>query len=153
VRRAGFCYRNFFEKFLKRYGILTPHTHPVSLHEVYWQQNWNGEPHEGVAYILQTVDMDPTQWQLGHTKIFIRSPESLFMLEEMRERVYDEYARKIQRAYRKWKSRKVFMDMRRMGTSPYSVIILTVQRQRWCWTRRSENDSHSTETFWAITLI
>jgi myosin-1 len=61
--------------------------------------------------------MDPSQWQLGQSKIFIRSPESLFMLEEMRERVYDDYARKIQRAYRRWKAQKYFLDLRRAASA------------------------------------
>jgi len=61
---------------------------------------------------MQTVDMDPKQWQLGSSKIFIKAPESLFLLEEMRDRKFHSFAKKIQKAYRKWKSRKYFIEMR-----------------------------------------
>ncbi|KAI8848913.1 P-loop containing nucleoside triphosphate hydrolase protein [Chytridium lagenaria] len=66
--KAGFCYRNFFEKFLKRFAILTKET---------WPQ-WNGRPHDGIKHIMQSVDMDSKEWQLGQNKVFIKSPESLF---------------------------------------------------------------------------
>ncbi len=33
---------------------------------------------------------------MGRTKIFIKNPESLFLLEELRERKFDGYARIIQ---------------------------------------------------------
>lgn len=51
--------------------------------------------------------MEKSQWQLGRTKIFIKAPESLFLLEELRERKFDSYARVIQRAYRRYKSQQV----------------------------------------------
>lgn len=57
--------------------------------------------------------MDSKEWQLGNTKVFIKSPESLFLLEEQRDRRYHGYAVLIQRAYRRYKSRKYFLDMRK----------------------------------------
>ena len=38
---------------------------------------------------MKAVSMDPQQWQKGKTKIFIKAPESLFLLEETRERKFD----------------------------------------------------------------
>jgi myosin-1 len=103
VRRAGFCYRNTFEKFLKRFAILTKETFP----------RWNGRPQDGVSVIMESVSMDPKEWQLGAQKVFIKSPESLFLLEESRDRKYHHFAKVIQRAYRRWKSRKYFLEMRK----------------------------------------
>ncbi|KAL7980312.1 hypothetical protein Chor_014641 [Crotalus horridus] len=85
-----------------RYAILTPETWP----------SWKGEERQGVLYLLQSVNMDPDQYQLGRTKIFIKAPESLFLLEEMRERKYDGYARAIQKAWRKHIARKKYVQMR-----------------------------------------
>ena len=62
---------------------------------------------------METVNMDPKEWQLGTQKVFIKSPESLFLLEESRDRKYHTYAKVIQRAYRRWKSRKYFLEMRK----------------------------------------
>ena len=64
---------------------------------------------------MNTVDMDPKEWQLGATKVFIKSPESLLLLEESRDRKYEKYARIIQTAYRQYKSRKYFIDIRAHG--------------------------------------
>ncbi|XP_031432344.1 myosin IEb [Clupea harengus] len=91
VRRAGFAFRRPFKKFLQRYAILTKET---------WPQ-WKGEEKKGVLHLLSSVNMDSDQYQLGKAKIFVKAPESLFLLEEMRERKYNGYARVIQKAWRK----------------------------------------------------
>ena len=57
---------------------------------------------------MNSVNMEADQWQLGKTKVFIKNPESLFLLEEVRERKFDTYARKIQTAYRKWKAQQYY---------------------------------------------
>ncbi|XP_072837845.2 unconventional myosin-Ie [Pogona vitticeps] len=102
VRRAGYAYRRVFRKFLERYAILTKATWP----------SWKGDEKQGVLHLLHSVNMDPDQYQLGKTKIFIKAPESLFLLEEMRERKYDGYARTIQKAWRKYVARKKYVQMR-----------------------------------------
>ncbi|NXF11878.1 MYO1E protein, partial [Smithornis capensis] len=102
VRRAGYAYRRVFKKFLQRYAILTKATWP----------SWRGEEKQGVLHLLQSVNMDPDQYQLGKSKVFIKAPESLFLLEEMRERKYDGYARAIQKAWRKYAARKKYVQMR-----------------------------------------
>uniref|UniRef100_A0A8V0ZRZ9 Myosin IE n=1 Tax=Gallus gallus TaxID=9031 RepID=A0A8V0ZRZ9_CHICK len=102
VRRAGYAYRRVFKKFLQRYAILTKATWP----------SWKGDEKQGVLHLLQSVNMDPDQYQLGKSKVFIKAPESLFLLEEMRERKYDGYARAIQKAWRKYAARKKYVQMR-----------------------------------------
>uniref|UniRef100_A0A8C1XK87 Osteoclast-stimulating factor 1 n=1 Tax=Cyprinus carpio TaxID=7962 RepID=A0A8C1XK87_CYPCA len=102
VRRAGYAYRRFFRKFLNRYAILTKESWPT----------WRGDERQGVMHLLRSVNMDQDQYQLGHTKIFIKAPESLFLLEETRERKFDGYARAIQTAWRKYCGRKKYVQMR-----------------------------------------
>ncbi|XP_076172259.1 unconventional myosin-Ie isoform X2 [Ptiloglossa arizonensis] len=96
VRRAGFAYRTAFSKFLQRYAILTKETWP----------HWNGDEKEGVKWLLGSLHIDRSQYQLGRTKLFIKVPESLFMLEEARDRKYNKYARVIQKAFKKYFTRK-----------------------------------------------
>ncbi|KAJ3593607.1 hypothetical protein NHX12_005941 [Muraenolepis orangiensis] len=102
VRRAGYAYRRVFKKFLNRYAILTKESWPT----------WRGDEKKGVLHLLQAVHMDQDQYQLGRTKIFIKAPESLFLLEETRERKFDGYARTIQKAWRKYMARKKYVQMR-----------------------------------------
>ncbi|XP_056134061.1 unconventional myosin-Ie isoform X2 [Lampris incognitus] len=102
VRRAGYAYRRIFRKFLNRYAILTKESWPA----------WRGDEKQGVLHLLRSVNMDQDQFQLGRTKIFIKAPESLFLLEETRERKFDGYARAIQKAWRKYVARKKYVQMR-----------------------------------------
>ncbi|XP_060788496.1 unconventional myosin-If isoform X2 [Neoarius graeffei] len=102
VRRAGFAYRRVFQKFLQRYAILTPETFP----------HWRGGEQQGVLHLLRSVNMDNDQYQMGRTKIFVKNPESLFLLEEMRERKFDTFARTIQKAWRKYIARRKYEQMR-----------------------------------------
>ncbi|KAK7158029.1 hypothetical protein R3I93_009279 [Phoxinus phoxinus] len=102
VRRAGYAFRRAFKKFLHRYAILTKET---------WPQ-WRGDEKQGVLHLLKSVNMDSDQYQLGKTKIFIKAPESLFLLEEMRERKYNGYARVIQQAWRKHIAVRKYVRMR-----------------------------------------
>uniref|UniRef100_A0A3B3SIM4 Osteoclast-stimulating factor 1 n=1 Tax=Paramormyrops kingsleyae TaxID=1676925 RepID=A0A3B3SIM4_9TELE len=102
VRRAGYAFRRIFSKFLQRYAILTKETWP----------KWRGDEKQGVLHLLRSVNMDQDQYQLGKAKIFIKAPESLFLLEEMRERKYNGYARVIQKAWRKHVAVRKYVRMR-----------------------------------------
>ncbi|XP_064474896.1 unconventional myosin-Ie-like [Ornithodoros turicata] len=105
VRRAGFAYRRAFDKFLHRYAVLTKETFP----------RWTGHPEKGILHILKSVHMDSDQYQLGKTKVFVKAPESLFLLEEMRERRYDQHARVIQKAFRKYFARRQYMRLKQQA--------------------------------------
>ncbi|CAI5438217.1 unnamed protein product [Caenorhabditis angaria] len=96
VRRAGYAFRRAFDKFANRYAIISEKTWP----------NYNGDPQRACEIICDTVHIDKTQYQMGRSKIFIKNPESLFLLEETRERKYDSFARVIQKAWRQFSARK-----------------------------------------------
>lgn len=66
VRRAGFAYRREFSKFMQRYGVISKQT-----------RKWTGPVSQGIKIIMDAVSMDPEQWQMGKTKIFIKAPESV----------------------------------------------------------------------------
>ncbi|KAK6624584.1 hypothetical protein RUM44_011443 [Polyplax serrata] len=90
MRRAGFAYRRPFGKFLYRYGILMKGT------------GWQGDEKSGVEMIMKKLNVHLGLYELGLTKVFIKAPETLFMLEEQRERKYNYYARVIQKAFKKY---------------------------------------------------
>ncbi|XP_056409188.1 unconventional myosin-Ie-like [Hyla sarda] len=117
VRRAGYAYRRVFKKFLNRYAILTRETWP----------EWRGDEKKGVLHLLQSVNMDSDQYQLGRTKVFIKAPESLFLLEEMRERKYDSYARVIQKAWRKHTAVRKYIRMREEACT---IVLNKKERRR-----------------------
>ncbi|XP_015258865.1 PREDICTED: unconventional myosin-Ie-like [Cyprinodon variegatus] len=117
VRRAGYAYRRVFNKFLHRYAILTKETWP----------EWRGEQRQGVLHLLHSVHMDQDQFQLGKAKVFIKAPESLFLLEEMRERKYNGYARVIQKAWRKHIAVRKYVKMREEASD---VLLNKKERRR-----------------------
>ncbi|KAM4690360.1 unconventional myosin-Ie-like [Rhinophrynus dorsalis] len=117
VRRAGYAYRRIFQKFLNRYAILTRETWP----------EWRGDQKKGVLHLLKSVNMDSDQYQLGKSKVFIKAPESLFLLEEMRERKYDGFARVIQKAWRKHTAVRKYIRMREEASS---IVLNKKERRR-----------------------
>ena len=66
VRRAGFAYRREFAKFIQRYGIVCKET-----------KLWTGPVDKGIKLIMNSVNMESDQWQMGKTKVFIKAPESV----------------------------------------------------------------------------
>lgn len=146
------------------YAILTPETWP----------SWRGDERQGVQHLLRSVNMDPDQYQMGRSKVFVKNPESvggpalllvpppqgdaacgraslratpgrvwgadvrekgcgtgagwplagrahppcpsqLFLLEEMRERKFDGFARVIQKAWRRHVAIRKYEQMREEG--------------------------------------
>ncbi|KAH9577346.1 Myosin head [Trypanosoma melophagium] len=99
VRRAGYSYRQYFDKFLKRFMYISPKTFP---------RPFRGSDMDACAAILQYVsDILPQgSWQLGQHKVFIRHPQHLFALEDLRENALDNVVYKIQRAWHRYQRNK-----------------------------------------------
>ncbi|PWN49158.1 myosin 1 [Violaceomyces palustris] len=96
VRRAGFAYRNTFEKMVERFYLLSPNTSYAG------EYTWQGDARSGCERILIDTGIAREEWQLGVTKAFIKNPETLFALETMRDRYWHNMAMRIQRAYRNY---------------------------------------------------
>ncbi|XP_076094542.1 unconventional myosin-Id-like isoform X1 [Mytilus galloprovincialis] len=76
VRRAGFAYRAPYSRFLQRYKCLTSHTWPT----------FRGNEIDGVKTIIRTLNYE-NDVAYGKSKVFIRSPQTLFQLEEARDKM------------------------------------------------------------------
>ncbi|EKM61602.1 uncharacterized protein PHACADRAFT_248292 [Phanerochaete carnosa HHB-10118-sp] len=96
VRRAGFAYRNTFEKIVERFYLLSPATSYAG------EYTWQGDAKSGCERILTDTGIAREEWQMGVTKAFIKSPETLFALETMRDRYWHNMAGRIQRAWRNY---------------------------------------------------
>ncbi|KAG8452470.1 hypothetical protein GDO86_004309 [Hymenochirus boettgeri] len=103
VRRAGFAYRQLYKPFLDRYKMICKMTWP----------RWEGEARDGVSKIIAEIGIPSEEAALGHTKIFIRTPSTLFDLEERRRHRLDELATIIQKIYRGWQCRIQYLNMRK----------------------------------------
>lgn len=100
VRRAGFAYRNSFEKMIERFYLLSPSTSYAG------DYIWQGDARSGCAQMLTDTGIAKDEWQLGITKAFIKNPETLFALETMRDKYWHNMASKIQRSWRAYLRRR-----------------------------------------------
>lgn len=103
VRRAGYAFRQAYKPFLERYRLLSRSTWP----------RWNGEDREGVEKVLGSLILSSEELAYGRTKIFIRSPKTLFYLEEQRRLRLQQLATLIQKVYRGWRCRTHYQQMRK----------------------------------------
>jgi myosin-1 len=96
IRRAGFAYRQTFEKFVERFYLLSPKTSYAG------DYTWTGDYLSGTKQILRDTNIPAEEYQMGTTKAFIKTPETLFALETMRDRYWHNMAIRIQRAWRNY---------------------------------------------------
>ncbi|KAF6120503.1 myosin IA [Phyllostomus discolor] len=103
VRRAGYAFRQVYGPFLERFRLLSRSTWP----------RWNGGDREGVEKILGELSVSSKEVTFGKTKIFIKSPKTLFYLEEQRRLRIQQLATLIQKMYRGWRCRTHYQQMRK----------------------------------------
>ena len=96
IRRAGFAYRQTFDKFVERFYLLSPKTSYAG------DYTWTGDSLSGTKQILKDTSIPTEEYQMGVTKAFIKTPETLFALEHMRDRYWHNMAIRIQRAWRNY---------------------------------------------------
>jgi myosin-1 len=96
IRRAGFAYRQTFDKFVERFYLLSPKCSYAG------EYTWTGDAKSGVKQILKDTSIPAEEWQMGVSKAFIKTPETLFALETMRDRYWHNMAIRIQRAWRNY---------------------------------------------------
>ena len=100
IRRAGYAYRETYEKLFYRFRVCCPETWP----------KWSGGFDSGAEAIVRSVvDSNSSgggsgsgggaPYARGKTKLFIRKPETIFALEELRERTVQIYANRLQRFF------------------------------------------------------
>lgn len=71
VRRAGFAYRNTFEKMVERFYLLSHNTSYAG------EYTWTGDSKSACKQILKDTGIPKDQWQMGVTKAFIKNPETV----------------------------------------------------------------------------
>lgn len=94
IRRAGFAYRQTFDKFVERFYLLSPQTSYAG------DYTWTGDAKSGAKQIMKDTSIPSEEFQMGVTKAFIKAPETLFALEHMRDRYWHNMAIRIQRVWR-----------------------------------------------------
>lgn len=89
VKRAGYCFRDKFDSFLNWYKMLSPTTWP----------KYQGDAKNGCLEILKARALIDPSFQMGKTKVFIKTPLMLFKLEEARNQMKHELVSGIKANY------------------------------------------------------
>ena len=71
VRRAGFAYRNTFDKMVERFYLLSPNTSYAG------EYTWQRDAKSACEKILTDTGISKDEWQMGVTKAFIKNPETV----------------------------------------------------------------------------
>eukprot|EP01100_Stratorugosa_tubuloviscum_P012323 TRINITY_DN580_c0_g2_i1.p1 TRINITY_DN580_c0_g2~~TRINITY_DN580_c0_g2_i1.p1 ORF type:complete len:1264 (+),score=732.79 TRINITY_DN580_c0_g2_i1:136-3927(+) len=129
VRRAGFAYRTTFDRFIERFYLLSGRTSYAA------KKIWKGDTVSGCRAILEDSPVGPDEWQIGKTKVFLRHPETLFTMEDLRINYYHNMCDRIKNAYKNFKSfkgfcvnriKKAFLNWRR-----YKIECTTTLQRCW----------------------
>ncbi|KAI8042895.1 unconventional myosin ID isoform X1 [Drosophila gunungcola] len=102
VRRAGFVHRQRYDKFLLRYKMISQYT---------WPNFRAGSDRDGVRVLIEEKGF-AQDVKYGHTKIFIRSPHTLFALEQQRNEMIPHIVTLLQKQVRGWIVRRNFKKMK-----------------------------------------
>ena len=103
IRRAGYAYRETFEKFFHRFRVTCKATWP----------KWTGDVQAGCQTILESFQVQgKLPFTKGRTKIFIRAPETVFALEEARDQRVQGYANRIQRFFLQFTLASYYYDIK-----------------------------------------
>lgn len=122
VRRAGYAYRGDYGRFVDRFRLLSKETYP----------EFRGTDKKGTQAILRSAVKSLPQLenevQLGKSMVFIQTPETFFALEKLREKKIGSFAKRIQRAWKKYYGRRHLLQLSQDITKLYASN--NKQRQR-----------------------
>lgn len=102
VWRSGYCYRLPFLQFLCRYKMICGNTWP----------RWRGSPIEGASLLLRSLPIPSAEFTFGRTKLFVRSPRTVFELEDFRRVRLHDLALLIQKIWRGYRQKKRYQRIR-----------------------------------------
>lgn len=114
VRCAGFAYRATFERFSKRYGVLSE--------ELVTTQRGLDDRSKTVKLCTFLNWQQGKEYSMGQTKVFIREASVLFTLEEMLERKIGSAIIVIQSAYRNYLLKRRYLELKASGWDAMKMV-------------------------------
>lgn len=102
VRRAGFVHRVTYGRFLKRYKMISQYT---------WPNFKGGSDKEGTRVLINEKGF-AGDVKYGHTKLFIRTPGTLFALENARAELIPSIVVLLQKVWRGTLARMQYRKMK-----------------------------------------
>lgn len=84
-----------------RYGIISPQV----------CNGWSGDQAEGCRIIMNDAGIDPSKWQAGKTKLFLKEPSTVSFLDSQQEATHGSFLSP---------TRKI-LDVKTEGKEPFKV--------------------------------
>uniref|UniRef100_V5GUR3 Myosin-VIIa n=1 Tax=Anoplophora glabripennis TaxID=217634 RepID=V5GUR3_ANOGL len=101
IRQAGYPIRYTYKDFVDRFRFLGKRIQPSS----------KGDCKASTAKICTEIFTNEQNYQLGHTKIFLKHQDNEH-LEELRSKILDKYIKTIQKAIKGWIYRRRYLKLR-----------------------------------------
>ncbi|KAH8388643.1 hypothetical protein KR093_011737 [Drosophila rubida] len=114
--RTGHCFHLPHVKFFHRYKLLNSLT---------WPHFHGGSQVEGIALIIRNLPLPSAEFTLGTKNVFVRSPRTVYELEQFRRLRISELAVLIQKMFRMYHARKRYRRMR------HSQMVISSAWRTW----------------------
>ncbi|XP_033162913.1 unconventional myosin-Ia isoform X2 [Drosophila mauritiana] len=136
--RTGHCYHLLHVKFFHRYKLLNSLT---------WPHFHGGSQVEGIALIIRNLPLPSAEFTIGTKNVFVRSPRTVYELEQFRRLRISELAVLIQTMFRMYHARKRFQRMR------HSQMIISSAWRTWRAREEYRSLKYKRQVRWAIDII
>lgn len=137
VCRNGFCFKLSYPQFLYRYKMVSAHTWP----------KWRGSSIEGVSILLRSLPIPIAEFTYGRTKLFVRSPRTVYELEDFRRSRLHDLALLIQKCWRGFK------EYRRFRKMIAAQKVIASAWKNWKMMQQVIKIKYKKEQDWAATII
>ncbi|XP_055632539.1 unconventional myosin-Ib isoform X2 [Toxorhynchites rutilus septentrionalis] len=135
--RNGHYFNMIHSRFVQRYKLLCQYTWP----------HFSGSMIDGVALIIRSVPLPAAEFTIGRKKVFIRSPRTVYELDEFRKVRLNELAMLIQKTYRCYTKRKHFLALRT------SQIVIAHTWRSWREREKIRISEFKKQAHWAVQVI
>lgn len=127
VRRAGYCFRQEYTKFLERYKVISKDT---------WPNKMKGNPGQGCVLILKSINTSAEEYAAGLTKIFLKNAKTIFELEKELDKGKHFASSKIKATWKAFKERKLYQKKKESATKIKSVFRMYREKKKYLYVRR-----------------
>ncbi|XP_065371368.1 unconventional myosin-Ib [Calliphora vicina] len=136
--RQGHCFHMSHAKFFLRYKLLNNKT---------WPHYLGGSCVEGIAVIIRNLPLPSAEFTIGTKNVFVRSPRTVYELEQFRRGRMNELAVLIQTTFRMYKDRRLYLRMRE------SQIVIASTWRTWRAREEYRNLRYKRQIKWAVDVI
>ncbi|XP_073815090.1 myosin 95E [Musca autumnalis] len=139
--RQGHCFHMLHAKFFLRYKLLSAKT---------WPHYRGGKCVEGIALIIRNLPLPSAEFTIGTKNVFIRSPRTVYELEQFRKGRMHDLATLIQKTFRMYRERSKFLRLRS------SQIVISRTWRAWRFTHfqnQEQYQKYKQRGNWAVEII